>query len=86
MTAKNKQGKPINYCEMPSDVRSAKEAVIYRAVLRCHCSQPDKANANHKCCGQITINEKTITMTLSEFEQLEEAREQRDEYAKRLDN
>lgn len=62
MTAKNKDGKPINFCEMPSDVRSAKEALIYRAVLRCHCSHPDKPNANHKCCGQITINEKTITM------------------------
>lgn len=62
MTAKNKDGKPITFCEMPSDVRSAKEVLIYRTVLHCHCSHANKSNTDHKCCGQITINEKTITM------------------------
>lgn len=60
--AKDKNGNTINFCKLPKLVKSQKEAKLYKGLLKAHCSHPSSEDSNHQCCGQITINRKSITM------------------------
>ena len=61
--AKDEKGNSINFCKIPKRVRCEKENAIYLALLKLHCSHPSKKDQGHSCCGQITINTKTVTMS-----------------------
>lgn len=59
--AVDKQGNEINYCEIPSDIKSEKEVKIYKILLKSHCSHKDKSDPDHECCGQLSITRKHLT-------------------------